>query len=194
MRVLAETKINDLSSLGGAIAKLHGMYHVPHIIITSVQFDGSSPTTLIIGSTARADGSPRLFKIGVPAIDCFFSGTGDMFAALTIVRLREAVIERNLTKVKSWVSPDNVQAMDLPLAKAVEKVLGSMHVILQKTKKERDEALEGIRGEVEVSQLEGNTGKTLQLKKTKAAEVRVVRHLKDLREPEEVWKAQSLND
>lgn len=117
-----------------------------------------------------------------------------MFAALAMVRLREAIIEHDLTKVKSWVSPDNVEAVDLPLAKAAEKVLGSMHTILQKTKTERDEALKGIRGETGISELEGTSEKRSWLRKTKAAEVRVVRHLKDLREPEGIWKAQRLGD
>jgi pyridoxal/pyridoxine/pyridoxamine kinase len=30
-------------------------------------------------------------RVDVPALDCFFSGTGDMFAALTVARLSEAV-------------------------------------------------------------------------------------------------------
>lgn len=112
-----------------------------------------------------------------------------MFAALAVVRFREAIIERNLTQVKSWMSPDHIEAVDLPLAKAAEKVLGSMHVILQKTKAARDKALEGT-GETGVDQ---SGEKTLWLRKTKAAEVKVMRHLKDLREPEEVWRARGLD-
>lgn len=89
--------------------------------------------------------------------------------------------------------------MDLPLAKAAEKVLGSMHVILQKTKMARDEdlagldPLEGLEGEVE----EGSGGDEKQrrvklklLRMAKAAEVRVVRNLGDLREPDVVARAE----
>ena len=74
-------------------------------------------------------------------MDCFFSGTGDLFAALAIVRLRESSLEAGLDKTSSWLSPDHIQATELPLAKAVEKVLASMHKILGKTKAARDELM-----------------------------------------------------
>ena len=147
----------------------------------------------VIGSTARADFSPRIFKIDVPAIDCFFSGTGDMFAALTVVRLREAVTEADLSGTKSWVSSDDVRAIELPLAKAVEKVIGSMHAILVKTKEARDQELEGMCGPLGVMEKEKDSEKGLGLRRTKAAEVRVVRCLEDLRLPHTDWKAEALS-
>lgn len=146
----------------------------------------------VIGSTAQADFSPRTFKIDVPAIECFFSGTGDMFAALTVVRLREAVTEANLSETKSWISADDVGATDLPLAKAAEKVLGSMHTILVKTKKARDQELEGMGGPLGVTEKEKDSEKRLGLRCTKAAEVRVARCLEDLRSPRTDWKAEAL--
>lgn len=146
----------------------------------------------VIGSTARADFSPRIFKIDVPAIDCFFSGTGDMFAALTVVRLREAATEANLSGTKSWVSSDDIEATELPLAKAVEKVIGSMHAILAKTKEARDRELEGMGGPLGVMEKEKDSEKRLGLRRTKAAEVRVVRCLEDLRSPRTDWKAEAL--
>lgn len=146
----------------------------------------------VIGSTAQADFSPRVFKIDVPAIDCFFSGTGDMFAALTVVRLREAVTEANLSGTKSWVSPDDVEATHLPLAKAVEKVIGSMHAILVKTKEARDRELEGMGGPLGIMEKEKDSEKRTGLRRTKAAEVRVVRCLEDLRSPRTEWKAEAL--
>ena len=48
----------------------------------------------VVGSSRRRDGSARLFKVEVPVLDCYFSGTGDMFAALMVARLREACAER----------------------------------------------------------------------------------------------------
>lgn len=146
----------------------------------------------VIGSTARADLSPRIFKIDVPTIDCFFSGTGDMFAALTVVRLREAVTEADMSGTKSWVSPDDVKATDLPLAKAAEKVVGSMHAILVKTKEARDLELEGMGGPLGAIEKEKDSEKRLGLRRTKAAEVRVVRCLEDLKSPCTDWKAEAL--
>ncbi len=147
----------------------------------------------IIGSTARSDGSPRLFKIDVPAIECFFSGTGDMFSALMVVRMREAAIRANLTSIKSWVSPDDVKAAELPLAKAAEKVLGSMHIILMKTMESRDKELEGMGGPLGAMEKEKDSEKRIGLRRTKAAEVKVTRCLEDLRNPSLDWRAEALN-
>ena len=146
----------------------------------------------IIGSTARSsDFSPRLFRIDVPAIDCFFSGTGDMFAAITVVRLREAVTQAGLTGTKSWVSPDEMEATELPLAKAAEKVLGSMHAVLVKTMEARDLEVAGMGA---VLEQEKDSEKRVWLRKMKAAEVRVVRCLDDLKHPKMEWRATAVGD
>ncbi|KAL8787267.1 MAG: hypothetical protein Q9213_002315 [Squamulea squamosa] len=191
LELLSNIKIGSMSDLTNAITKLHRDHRVPHIVVTSVRFDSSSPVISVIGSTSRADSSPRLFKVDIPAIDCFFSGTGDMFAALIVVRLREAASDEELFASGAWQSPDETDALDLPLAKAVEKVLGSMHTILEKTKTARDAELEKMSGPQEAL---GNDGeKRLHLRKTKAAEVRLVRNLLDLREPIVTHRAQALS-
>lgn len=179
-----------MSDLIDAVAKLHRDYRIPHIIVTSVRFDPTSPVISVVGSSSCTDRSPRPFKVDVPALDCFFSGTGDMFAALTVVRLREAVSEKGLFGTASWRSPDGVDALDLPLARATEKVLGSMHKILEKTKLARDVEVEKMSGPQ--GALEKDSEKRLHLRKTKAAEVRLVRNLPDLREPEVRFRAQAL--
>lgn len=115
-----------------------------------------------------------------------------MFAALTVVRLREAVTEANLSGTKSWVSPNDVKATDLPLAKSAEKVIGSMHAILVKTKEARDQELEAMGGPLGVLEKEKDSEKRLGLRRTKAAEVRVVRCLEDLRSPRTDWKAEAM--
>ena len=191
-RLLSEIKITSLSTLQDALARLHKIHRIPHIIITSIRLSDSPSIMSIIGSTARADFSPRTFKIDVPAIDCFFSGTGDMFAALTVVRLREAVTKANLSDTKSWISPNDVGATDLPLAKAAEKVIGSMHAVLTKTKEARDQELEGMSGPLGVMENEKDSEKRSALRRTKAAEVRVVRCLQDLRSPRIDWKTEAL--
>lgn len=139
----------------------------------------------MIGSTTRSDGSPRLFRVDVPALDCFFSGTGDMFAALTVARLREAVVAagNNLSRTKSWVSPDEIPPSTLPLAQATVKVLSSMHSVLQRTLEARDAEL-AVTGPAE----NGSVGPEEQqkqeyLRRTKAAEVRLVRNARFLRDP-----------
>lgn len=193
IRLLSQVKITSLSTLQEALAKLHKTHLIPHVIITSIRLSDSPSTMSVVGSTARADYSPRIFRIDMPAIDCFFSGTGDMFAALTVVRLREAVIEANLSGTKSWVSANDVKATDLPLAKAAEKVIGSMHAILVKTMEARDRELGAMGGPLGVMEKEKDSEKRSGLRRTKAAEVRVVQFLEDLRSPRTEWKAEALN-
>lgn len=174
---------------------------MPHVIITSVQLfklsqSGSTPPPpenflTVIGSTTRSDGSPRLFRVDVPALDCFFSGTGDMFAALTVARLSEAVSAVDgLRTTKSWVSPDSVAATDLPLASATVKVLSSMHSVLERTLEIRDAelavAMPAQDGAATAEELE----KRDYLRKTKAAEVKLVRNTHFLRNPTIQFEAQ----
>ncbi|KAL9015357.1 MAG: hypothetical protein Q9173_000024 [Seirophora scorigena] len=189
-RLLSGVRIASMSELVDAISRLHKDHRVPHVIVTSVRFDASSPVISVVGSSSSTDGLPRLFKIDIPALDCFFSGTGDMFAALIVVRLREAVSQEKLFGTKSWRSPDNVGAPDLPLAKATEKVLGSMHAVLAKTKVARDAELGKLSGPQGAFEKDGE--KKLHLRKTKAAEVRLVRNLQDLIEPDVKFQVQAL--
>ncbi|KAL8694970.1 MAG: hypothetical protein Q9218_000442 [Villophora microphyllina] len=190
--LLSDIKIMSMSGLTEAVAKLHRDHRIPHVIVTSIRFDPLSPVISIVGSSSRTDGSPRLFQIDVPALDCFFSGTGDMFAALIVVRLREAASEQDLLSESSWRSPDVVEAVELPLATATEKVLASMHKILQKTKVARDAELQRMSGPQ--GALEKDSEKRLHLRKTKAAEVRLVQNLEDLRKPDLTFRARALSE
>lgn len=117
-----------------------------------------------------------------------------------VVRLREACLQAGVTDRKSWVSGDEVGATDLPLAKATEKVLSSMQSVLEKTVAARDRQIEGLAeggkamsnsSGVEVGDGEGGPSRRY-LAETKAAEVRVVRNVRDLCWPEERYQAVEL--
>lgn len=197
--LLSDVKIHDLNSMEEAIRKLHQEYTLPHVLITSIRLPTKTPSgesdqarshLSIIGSTSTSSNQPRLFRITVPAYPIFFSGTGDMFAALLVARLRQAAASANLLNTASWRSPDDVAAQDLPLAKATETVLASMHAILKdtaehydKVKKELDEETELNEGIGEEAKEEREVKRHLIL--TRAAEVRVVRNSRSLREPPE---------
>ncbi|KAK3954880.1 proliferating cell nuclear antigen [Pseudoneurospora amorphoporcata] len=143
----------------------------------------------VVGSTMTSTRQPRAFQISFPAINCYFSGTGDMFSALMLVRMREAVYNTpgDLTERESWLSDDSVDALDLPLAKAAEKVLGSMHEVLTKTAEGMKGRVERVRGFVEEEE-----EKRLHLMKSKAAELRLVRHLDSLRHPKVEFRARRI--
>ncbi len=203
-RLLSEVRITDMASISRAIQVMHERYGIPHIVITSVSLphpDHPVSSLSVVGSSMTSDRRARAFKIVFPAIDCYFSGTGDMFAALMVVRMREAVhkgrvCERGepLMERQSWLSDDVVDAPDLPLAKAAEKVLASMHEVLSKTAENMERtvkkapAVDGVTGG-EGAEAEEKKGHLL---KSKAAELRLVRHLDSLRFPKVEFRATRL--
>ena len=195
-RLLSDVKIEDVDSLGKAIQALHERYGIPHVVITSVSLKhaGQPDASLsVVGSTRTSDHRARPFKIVFPAFDCQFSGTGDMFAALMVVRMREAAGGAGLTTRESWLSGDEVGALDLPLAKATEMVLASMHEVLEKTSL-------GMAAEVERAKAAAlataggleEDGKTMHLIETRAAELNLVRNLESLRSPNVCFPATEL--
>ncbi|KAF2465048.1 Ribokinase-like protein [Lindgomyces ingoldianus] len=155
----------------------------------------SSQNLTIIGSTATSTHTPRLFRIDTPQLPLFFSGTGDMFAALTIPRLIEAVHASptpNLHSLPSWRSPDDVPAEELPLAKACQKVLASMQSILTKTTEKCEREMKRYDEQVEKEgcgvgqEAEKEREMRRHLALMKASEVVVVRHIRELVEPPEL--------
>jgi pyridoxine kinase len=200
-----------MPSIGRAIQVMHERYGIPHIVITSVSLphpDHPVSSLSVVGSTMTSDRKARAFKIVFPAIDCYFSGTGDMFAALMVVRMREAVHNgggnsgrqaqgSRLMERESWLSDDSVDALDLPLARAAEKVLASMHEVLTKTAERMEETMKKARAEAAADADGVGTGtgaeeKKVHLLKSKAAELRLVRHLDSLRFPQVEFRATRL--
>ncbi|KAM0332319.1 hypothetical protein ACHAQA_002595 [Verticillium albo-atrum] len=184
--LLSGVKITDMDSLKHAIQVLHERYRIPHVVITSVSIstpDQPPHHLSVVGSTMTSDGRPRLFKIVFPAIDCYFSGTGDMFAALMTVRMRQAVWQSDaaLRATRAWASGDDVDVLDLPLARAAEMVLASMHEVLTKTAEGM-----GSVGEAEADE------KRAHLVKSRRAELKLVRNLASLREPTVDLKAKRI--
>jgi pyridoxine kinase len=193
---LSGVEIVDLESLRDAVEVLHRVYNVPHVVVTSLTFPSSAAssdeqhveTIAVAGSSRTTDGAARLFIVHVPKLNCFFSGTGDMFAALMVVRMREAAIKAGLDTVRAWMSGDEVAATDLPLARAVEVVLAGMGGVLEETMEARDREMrvweeENEKGGGDGEGEEEEKAKRKYLAETKAAEVRVVRNVHLLRCP-----------
>lgn len=112
-----------------------------------------------------------------------------MFAALTIPRLIEAVQSvPGLSSTASWRSPDDVPATELPLAKAVQKVLASMQSVLVKTTETCKAKMEEYDARASRQAREGEEddeelAKKRHLALMNASEVKVVRYVKDLLDP-----------
>ena len=195
--------MDSIASLSTAIDALHRLYSVPHVVITSVtvpSVTSSSSTTstateekeeeeeektmFCAGSTIVASsGASRKFVVDVPLIDGFYSGTGDLFAALTLARLREGSAAAGLLLREGWIPDDAVPALDLPLAKAVEKVLGSMHSVLERTRDARD---------VELAAAAAAGSARDHRAVTKASELRLVQSQKELLRPVAICSARIL--
>ncbi|KAF1349307.1 Ribokinase-like protein [Lizonia empirigonia] len=204
---LSGVAIHDLPSLAHAIHVLHSTYHIPHIIITSLRLTPSnhispspSPdasTLTIIGSTCTSAYAPRLFRIDTPALPLFFSGTGDLFAALTVPRLIEAVRmappEHELRDRSAWRSPDCVKPVELPLACAAQMVCASLAEVLSRTARVCAERMGGWEERVGRAGGAGVGGvggtameKERHLALTAASEVIIPRHVDILLHPPHV--------
>ena len=110
-----------------------------------------------------------------------------MFAALTVARFREAALAAGLCETKSWLSPDEIGPLDLPLAFAAQKVCGSMQMVLGRTKRDMERELENTWGkEGELSE------ERMHLLKTKASEVRIVKYQEDLRKVTLMYMAEKI--
>ncbi|KAH6691644.1 pyridoxal kinase [Plectosphaerella plurivora] len=187
--LLSGVKITDMASLKSAIQALHERYRIPHVVITSVNLpDQPAGHLSVVGSSMTSDFKPRLFQIVFPAIDCYFSGTGDMFGALITVRMRQAVFGKTseaseLQQKRSWLSGDDTAVLDLPLVHAVEMVLASMHEVLTNTAKSMAAATASTTAVDE---------KAAHLAKSKSAELKLVRNLASLREPVVEFKAKEI--
>ncbi|KAI1817739.1 pyridoxal kinase [Poronia punctata] len=221
--LLSGVEITDSASLEHAIEVLHEKYNLPHIVITSVSLPirsaaqtpfstprtsspiqsqvPNTPTMSVVGSTRTSDRKPRLFTIQFPVFNAYFSGTGDMFAALMVIRMREAVTysstDSSLQQTASWLSPDDVAPTDLPLARAAEKVLASMHEVLARTceniASDLSASVTRISARKGVSEDEVRAdSETMHLLKSHAAELKLARNLGCLREPTVQYRAESM--
>ncbi|CAG9970765.1 unnamed protein product [Clonostachys byssicola] len=192
--LLSGIQIKDMESLTHAIQVLHDTHHIPHIVITSVNLsapDHPDSHLSVVGSSMNSTGKARLFKIVFPAIDCYFSGTGDMFGALIVTRMREAVSQvPGLGDKPNWLSDDNTPTLELPLARAAEKVLASMHELLSKTSQGMTAIVERTRHDM--TDAEKADQKKLQLVKSKGAELQLVRNLDCLRNPAIEFRAKEM--
>jgi pyridoxine kinase len=117
-----------------------------------------------------------------------------MFAALMVARLREAVFTASTTpqlkSTRSWVSPDDVASTDLPLATATEKVLSSMHYVLERTMEARTaELATAVDEKADIEGTDEQRQFRKHLRETKAGEVRLIRNVHALRSPKVIFRA-----
>ncbi|KAG9325378.1 hypothetical protein KVV02_004153 [Mortierella alpina] len=153
--VLADKKITDVKSCLEVIEILHNT-GVEHVVLTSValsprdiaEHTARSPAATNgyhIGSqeSERADDESMLYcicsskvdqdvkvhAIGFPTYDGYFTGTGDLFSALLVARLDEAIQE----KAHSHATGHEANTQLGPLARACVKVVATMKAVVLRT-------------------------------------------------------------
>ena len=175
---LSDCKLDTMDSITPCLERLHQIYKVKNIVISSLRLASHPGVILCCGSTATTDFKARAFMLQAPVIDGPFVGTGDLFAALLLARLHPFAGE---------LVPDNsISPTQLPLAKALEYVIASMQGVLLNTKAEMDKQLEK---DGDISSL---TKKEKAVRLMRACELRLVRSLKELVSPKVVARAVEL--
>ncbi|ANB14913.1 putative pyridoxal kinase BUD17 [Sugiyamaella lignohabitans] len=130
--ILTGIKITSVETAKQAMQVLHTEYNVPNVVLSSVTLPDSDSTLYAFGSTKKSDGTARAFYFGFPVLKGYFTGTGDLFAALTLDRFHKYAGHGDDGKQRR-PAPDSVPADQLPLFLAVKDVLGMMHSVLERT-------------------------------------------------------------
>ncbi|KAF9135678.1 putative pyridoxal kinase [Mortierella sp. 14UC] len=169
--ILADKKITDVKSCMEVIEILHDA-GVENVVITSVSFcpsdvaahhavgqngfatngtrkgeqaqAGEEGSMYCVCSSRRSKGdSPRMFAIGFPTYDGYFTGTGDLFSALLVARLDEAVRRDESeaeSKQESQEKPGTLTngyccgaKKETALSRACIKVVATMRAVVLRT-------------------------------------------------------------
>ncbi|KAF9965235.1 putative pyridoxal kinase [Mortierella alpina] len=157
--VLADKKITDVKSCLEVIEILHNT-GVEYVVLTSVALSPrdiaehtarSSATNgyhngsqesgqtgddsmLYCICSSKVDQELKVHAISFPTYDGYFTGTGDLFSALLVARLDEAIHEEAQTKLRASHANDHKVEKQLgPLAEACVKVVATMKAVVLRT-------------------------------------------------------------
>jgi pyridoxine kinase len=177
--LLSGYKIESIEGIKVCLRKLHQMYRVTHIVISSLRLASHPGVVLCCGSTAATSSlEPRPFMIEAPIIDGSFVGTGDLFAALLLARLHPFIDE--------LLPQEDQSPTEFPLAKALEYVIASMQGVLKNTRTAMDRQFK-IDGDVN-----NLTERERQVRVMRAAELRLVQSQDALLHPKIAIRAVAL--
>ena len=146
-QVLAGQDITSLASLHQVLDTLHMTYGVPHVVITSLVLPADDMEKLSMKST-MPDGRPAMLLVGssrqerpwyltFPSQGEYFSGVGDLFAALVLARFAEhasELPEPARASFEACVSRDASNIKLSPIARAVTLAVASLQLVLDGTR------------------------------------------------------------
>lgn len=131
-------KISNEEEALAAIQILHSQYRIKHVIITSLNTQQDPDKIILIGSSQTTESS-KAFRITVPKIDRYFTGTGDLFACNTSIL--QVLISALVT---GW------SARGDSLIVACEKAVNSLQAVLQRTFQENSKELRLIQSKEDI--------------------------------------------
>eukprot|EP00892_Ulva_mutabilis_P007191 jgi/Ulvmu1/4844/UM020_0130.1 len=113
LELLSQTKVSTMAEAVAACSKMHEM-GVDTVVVTSLALDDFADSIVLLGSSRVEQVDTCPFYITVPKLDAYFSGVGDLLAALLLYHTTE--------------NPNR-------LAHATEHAIGSLQSVLQFTAK-----------------------------------------------------------
>lgn len=133
---LTGIKIKSRQDVLEVLRVLHTEYKAPNVVLSSVTLpcddsleDSQKDLIYSIGSTVSPrDNAPRPFYYSYPALKSYFTGTGDLFAALAVDRFY-----KHTSGNPTAIPCDSIDVLDLPLVKTVGEVLGVVQSVLART-------------------------------------------------------------
>lgn len=204
--VLADKKVTDVRSCMEVIDILHDA-GVENVVITSVSLlpsdvaahqavgqngatgngaskreEAEEESMYCVCSNRRSkDDTPRVFAIGFPTYDGYFTGTGDLFSALLVARLDEAVQQEAGSSLEGQeksapVTNGHLGARkETALSRACIKVVATMRAVVLRTYQAQ----------------KGSTGRSLDRTLASSAavvkrcELQLIQSKRDIEQPEE---------
>lgn len=212
-QALTGIDIVDLASLKQVILTLHKQHKVPHVIITSVELPDADLAKigahrslpdgrlamLQVGSSCDIQLSPsgerqepsiegddlEIWSIQFPEVQGYFSGVGDMFAALTLGRFQPEPKEAAQSNGVQHPRPLT------PIAKASELAIASLQGILSNTCRVIDELKKDL---PPASEAEKKDEAQERVDRMRRRELRVVQSKKEIESPTIVYRAKWISD
>lgn len=141
--LLSGIKIVDVESVKKAVSMLHHKYKIPNVVITSCVFD--KECNMSEESEECGDGASRLFCfvsqadcaevfcLETPMLQGYFTGTGDLFAAMILDGLQRYEGERSRHLKHRENELVNFEQWSFPLLNAAKDTMAIVHGVLERT-------------------------------------------------------------
>ncbi|KAG0367016.1 putative pyridoxal kinase [Gamsiella multidivaricata] len=197
--ILADKKITDVKSCLEVLDILHTT-GVENVVITSVSLlpsdvaahaahwhphhhhhhkdeETTEPSMYCVcSSKGDQDETKKVFAIGFPTYDGYFTGTGDLFSALLVAWLDEALVEAQPPAKAGSAYGLGSKEMHTPLVRACVKVVATMKAVVLRSYL----AQMGITSGGQLDRTQASSAAVI-----KRCELRLIQSKKDIEQPDE---------